>query len=51
MSAGADRWIAWTAIVCVALCALIAGNVSYLHMHALVVRHGQPDRVAALTSF
>ena len=46
MSAGADRWIRWTTIGCLAL---IAGTVSYLHMHILVVRHGQPGRVAALT--
>src|SRR6266702_6897579 len=30
--------------------ALIAGTVSYLHMHALVALHGQPGWVAALTS-
>jgi hypothetical protein len=33
----------------VALPALIAGTVSYLHMHMLVARHGQPGWVAALT--
>jgi hypothetical protein len=33
----------------VALLALIAGTVSYLHMHALVALHGQPGWVAALT--
>jgi hypothetical protein len=49
MSAGADRWIRWTTIGCVALLALIAGTVSYLHMHLLVARHGQPGWVAALT--
>ncbi len=49
MTAGADRWIRWTTIGCVALLALIAGTVSYLHMHLLVVRHGQPGWVAALT--
>ena len=49
MTAGADRWIRWTTIGCVALLALIAGTVSYLHMHLLVARHGQPDWVAALT--
>jgi len=31
------------------LLALIAGTVSYLHMHALVARHGQPGWVATLT--
>ena len=49
MSAGADRWIGWTTIGCVALLALIAGTVSYLHMHMLVAEHGQPGWVAALT--
>src|SRR5690348_4087599 len=29
--------------------ALIAGTVSYLHMHQLVAAHGQPGWVAALT--
>jgi hypothetical protein len=33
------------------LLALIAGTVSYLHMHMLVARHGQPGWVAALTPF
>jgi hypothetical protein len=33
----------------VALLAVIAGTVSYLHMHALVALHGQPGWVAALT--
>jgi hypothetical protein len=45
----ADGWIRWTTIGCVALLALIAGTVSYLHMHMLVARHGQPGWVAALT--
>lgn len=49
MNAGADRWIRWTTIGCVALLALIAGTVSYLHMHMLVALHGQPGWVAALT--
>jgi len=49
VTAGADRWIRWTTIGCVALLALIAGTVSYLHMHMLVARHGQPGWVAALT--
>lgn len=49
MSAGADRWIRWTTIGCVALLALIAGTVSYLHMRMLVAQHGQPGWVAALT--
>jgi Protein of unknown function (DUF2637) len=35
---------------CVALLALIAGIVSYLHMHRLVALHGQPGWVASLTS-
>ena len=49
MSAGADRWIGWTTTGFVALLALIAGAVSYLHMHTLVALHGQPGWVAALT--
>jgi Protein of unknown function (DUF2637) len=49
MSAGADRWIRWTTTGCVALLALIAGTVSYLHMHLLVELHGQPGWVVALT--
>src|SRR5262249_56817404 len=49
MSRPVDRWIRWTTTGCVALLALIAGTVSYLHMHVLVALHGQPGRVAALT--
>src|SRR5215469_16315809 len=49
MTAGADRWIRWTTTGRVALLALIAGTVSYLHMHALVAIPGQPGWVAALT--
>ncbi len=49
MRAGADRWIGWTTTGCVALLALIAGTVSYLHMHTLVALYGQPGWVAALT--
>jgi hypothetical protein len=49
MSRPADRWIGWTTTGCVALLALIAGTVSYLHMHTLVALHGQPGWVAALT--
>jgi hypothetical protein len=45
----ADGRIRWTTIGCVALLALIAGTVSYLHMHMLVALHGQPGWVAALT--
>ena len=44
-----DRWIWWTTTGCVALLALIAGTVSYLHMHLLLEVHGQPGWVAALT--
>jgi Protein of unknown function (DUF2637) len=44
-----DRWIRWTTTGCVALLALIAGTVSYLHMHGLVALHGQPGWVASLT--
>jgi hypothetical protein len=49
MSAAPDRWIRWTTTGCVGLLALIAGTVSYLHMHLLVELHGQPGWVAALT--
>jgi Protein of unknown function (DUF2637) len=49
MTGRPDRWIKATTIACVALLALIAGTVSYLHMHALVTLHGQPGWVAALT--
>jgi hypothetical protein len=45
----ADRWIRCTTIGCVGTLALIAGTVSYLHMHLLVELHGQPGWVAALT--
>src|SRR5713101_8387838 len=51
VSAAADRWIRWTTTGCVALLALIAATVSYLHMHMLVELHGQPGWVAALTPF
>ena len=51
MNGQADRWIRWTTTGCVALLALIAATVSYLHMHALVELHGQPGWVAALTPF
>jgi Protein of unknown function (DUF2637) len=49
MTGRADRWIRSTTTGCVALLALIAGTVSYLHMHLLVELHGQPGWVAALT--
>jgi hypothetical protein len=49
VSRSADRWIKSTTIGCVALLALIPGTVSYLHMHTLVVLHGQPGWVAVLT--
>src|SRR5579859_1600762 len=49
MTERADGWIRWTTTGCVALLALIAGTVSYLHMHALVEMHGQPGWVAVLT--
>jgi hypothetical protein len=45
----ADVWIRRTTTGCMALLALIAGTVSYLHMHRLVALHGQPGWVAALT--
>jgi Protein of unknown function (DUF2637) len=49
MNRRADRWIRRTTIGCVAMLALIAGTVSYLHTHLLVELHGQPGWVAALT--
>jgi Protein of unknown function (DUF2637) len=49
MTGQADRWIRRTTIGCVGMLALIAGTVSYLHMHLLVQLHGQPGWVAALT--
>ena len=49
MSGRADQWIRWTTTACVGLLALIAGIVSYLHMHMLVALHGQPGWVAVLT--
>lgn len=49
MNRPADWWIKTTTIGCVGLLALIAGTVSYLHMHTLVALHGQPGWVAALT--
>jgi Protein of unknown function (DUF2637) len=51
VSGRTDRWIRWTTTGCVALLALIAATVSYLHMHMLVELHGQPGWVAALTPF
>lgn len=49
MTGHADVWIRRTTTGCVTMLALIAGTVSYLHMHALVELHGQPGWVAALT--
>jgi Protein of unknown function (DUF2637) len=49
VTARVDRWIRRTTIGCVGMLALIAGTVSYLHMHLLVELHGQPGWVAALT--
>jgi hypothetical protein len=48
-SGWADLWIRRTTIACMGMLALIAGTVSYLHMHLLVELHGQPGWVAALT--
>lgn len=42
MNAGADRWITRITTGCVAVLALIAVTVSYLHMHLLVELHGEP---------
>jgi hypothetical protein len=49
MSGRPGGWVGWTTTGCVALLAVIAGTVSYLHMHQLVAGHGQPGWVAALT--
>ena len=49
MTGRADIWIRRTTTGCVALLALIAGTVSYLHMRRLVALHGQPGWVAVLT--
>src|SRR3984957_5627277 len=49
MTGRAGVWIRRTTIGCVTLLALIAGTVSYLHMHELVALHGQPGWVAVLT--
>jgi Protein of unknown function (DUF2637) len=49
MTGSADRGIRRTTIGCVGMLALIAGTVSYLHMHRLVEMHGQPGWVATLT--
>jgi hypothetical protein len=38
----ADRWIRRTTVGCAGMLALIAGTVSYLHMHLLVQLHGEP---------
>src|ERR1022692_4349682 len=51
VSGRADQWIRWTTTGCVALLALIAATVSYLHMPVLVEAHGQRGWVAALTPF
>jgi len=48
MTGRADRWIRRTTIGCVGMLALIAGTVSYLHMHLLVQLHGQPGKTASL---
>jgi hypothetical protein len=49
VSGRAELWIRRTTIGYVTMLALIAGTVSYLHMHLLVALHGQPGWVAALT--
>jgi Protein of unknown function (DUF2637) len=49
MSRRPGGWVGWTTTGCVVLLAVIAGTVSYLHMHQLVAGHGQPGWVAALT--
>jgi Protein of unknown function (DUF2637) len=49
MSRRPGGWVGWTTTGCVALLAVIAGTVSYLHLHQLVAGHGQPGWVAVLT--
>jgi hypothetical protein len=49
MSRRRDGWVGWTTTGCVALLAVIAGTVSYLHMHQLVAGHGQPRWVTPLS--
>lgn len=49
MTGRGDWWIRRITIGSVVLLAVIAGTVSYLHMHRLVALHGQPGWVAALT--
>jgi Protein of unknown function (DUF2637) len=51
LHARTDNWIRWTTTGCVAMLALIAGTVSYLHMHVLAELHGQPGWAVALTPF
>jgi len=51
MTGRADKWIRRTTTICVAMLALIAATISYLHMHMLVELHGQSGWVAALTPF
>jgi hypothetical protein len=48
MTGQTDRWIRRTTIGCVGMLALIAGTVSYLHLHLLVQLHGQPGSVGRL---
>jgi hypothetical protein len=49
MTGRADGWIRRTTTGGVTLLAVIAGMVSYLHMHRLVALHGQPGWVVSLT--
>ena len=42
MNGPTDRWIRRTTTGCVAVLALIAATVSYIHMHMLVELQGQP---------
>jgi uncharacterized protein DUF2637 len=49
MNRRSGGWIRLTTTGSVTMLALIAGTVSYLHMHSLVALHGQPGWVAALT--
>lgn len=44
----ASRWSRWVTIAAVLLLALIAAVVSYSHMYALALRHGEPEWRAVL---
>ena len=43
-----SRWSRWTTIAAVLMLAVIAAAVSCSHMYELALRHGEPERRAAL---